>query len=153
MNRTLGFLTAILVLGSAPAAFGWPPGYNGPRSTAILPAHMTTRSFEMRARGGAVARNYHEVQLRGGQQAAEAFASLHPFVQNTYGTKVPVIGVSQGPGGAGTAAGGVVSDEKLSAALQGKGPLPSGAQAVVDVATKQQQIARLKAELAELEKK
>jgi hypothetical protein len=153
MNRFSSSAALLLVLGLSATAWGWPPGYTGDRSTTILPAHMTTTAFKMSARGGAVARNYHEIQLRHGHEKAEAFAQLHPFVQNTYGTKVPIIGISQGPGGAGSASGGAMSDAKLSAALEGKGPMPADAQAVLEAARKQQQIARLRAELAALEKK
>jgi hypothetical protein len=152
MNRFVPTTAALLVLGLGSSAFGWPPGYKGDRSTAILPAHQTTMAYKMASRGGAVARTYHELQLRGRAQEAAAFAELHPFVQNTYGTKVPVIGISQGPGGAGSASGGVESNAALSAALQGKGPMPADLQAVTAAAKKAQQIAALEAQLAELKK-
>jgi hypothetical protein len=152
MRSTLLWLS--LVLTTASTAYGWPPGYNGPRDTTIYSANSVYRDgtprMEHRLQGQAL-RKFQELEQRvGTDQARATFEGLHPFVQNTYGDKVPIIGVSQSPHGGATVAGGVVSDEHLSAAIKVGGPLAPGMNQMLDQNRKQVRIQQLERELAAL---
>ena len=108
------------------------------QGTGIYPAHEVRRdgSFTMEVQTGGSGQRYRKFRQLAehvGEEAAyEIFAGLHPFVQNTYGEKVPVIGISANTmtGASGSASGGVDADVALSHFLNGTGPMPAAMRAI-----------------------